>query len=60
VSGGSRLDFPPSLQISFGFRSALADRAIARLLFAPDNPLSQSSRDAITFTSALPKAASVA
>lgn len=36
LNDGSRLDFPPSLQLGFDFKSAVADGAITRLLLAQD------------------------
>ncbi|HUI12588.1 MAG TPA: hypothetical protein VL048_03855 [Xanthobacteraceae bacterium] len=36
LNDGSRLDFPPSLQLGFDFKSAFADGTITRLLLAQD------------------------
>lgn len=36
LNDGSRLDFPPSLQLGFDFKSAFGDGAIVQLLFAQD------------------------
>jgi hypothetical protein len=36
LNDGSRLDFPPSLQVGFDFKSAFSDGTVTRLLFAQD------------------------
>jgi hypothetical protein len=36
LNDGSRLDFPPNLQVGFDFKSAFADGTITRLLLAQD------------------------
>jgi hypothetical protein len=36
LTDGSRLDFPPSLQLGFDFKSAFADGTITRILLAQD------------------------
>jgi hypothetical protein len=37
LKDGSAMRFPPSLQLAFDFRSAIADHTIQQILFAPDS-----------------------
>jgi hypothetical protein len=40
LTDGSRLDFPPSLQLGFDFKSAFADGTIKQFLLAQDTDMS--------------------
>lgn len=37
LNGGSIMQFPSNLQLSFDFRAAIADRTIQQILYAPDS-----------------------